>query len=268
MNSSNPYALNLRNVITLLVVALVCQSCARQPATLTFVSDLHTPSICGFLPSHENYSIERFAFYVSDLEAYNGKDWESVALLPLQNKSNTQSGHTALIDLAPQCDSNGQTKATVALAMSHHRFAKMNRLRFTLGVPFLKNHANPVSLPVPLNEPSMFWSWQRGHKFVRFDLIDEKRGQHWNFHLGSVGCDAESAMRSPTEPCQSPNLLTIELDVEQQQGVVFVEVLKWLQDIQIENDSGCMFNFPEEPSCARLINNIQQSGFRWVATNT
>lgn len=63
-------------------------------------------------------------------------------------------------------------------------------VRFILGVPFDKNHADATAAPSPLNLTSMFWSWQGGYKFLRIDsfvILDNDFGE-FRVHLGSTGC--------------------------------------------------------------------------------
>jgi uncharacterized repeat protein (TIGR04052 family) len=121
----------------------------------------------------------------------------------------------------------------VPLALSHHQFADVEQIRFSLGVPFEENHANPITLPSPLNKTEMFWSWQRGHKFVRFDTTNKNTQTEWNFHLGSVGCDSSSAMRSPNSACSQPNLLEITLPVNNADGVIMVPTQAWVDGVDI-----------------------------------
>lgn len=73
-------------------------------------------------------------------------------------------------------------------------------LHFELGVPFHLNHNNPLTAQAPLNVSEMFWSWQLGHKFLRYDGDDG-----FSFHLGSTGCQSASRLRPATKPCRYPN---------------------------------------------------------------
>lgn len=42
-------------------------------------------------------------------------------------------------------------------------------LSFVIGVPFARNHGDPTLAPPPLSSTAMFWTWQGGYKFIRFD---------------------------------------------------------------------------------------------------
>lgn len=78
-------------------------------------------------------------------------------------------------------------------------------LNFDIGVPFELNHANPLTAPTPLNISEMFWSWQLGHKFLRFDT------DKYSFHLGSTGCKSPSRLRPAKTECQFPNRFTFSI---------------------------------------------------------
>ncbi len=60
-------------------------------------------------------------------------------------------------------------------------------VRFTLGVPFSRNHADEATAPSPLNLSGMFWSWQDGYRFLRIDSFDTSFNSFF-VHLGSTGC--------------------------------------------------------------------------------
>lgn len=79
-------------------------------------------------------------------------------------------------------------------------------LSFVMAVPFNENHLNPLTAASPLNISEMFWSWQLGHKFFRFDGEDG-----FAFHLGSTGCKSASRLRAPSTPCAFPNRYQFEL---------------------------------------------------------
>jgi hypothetical protein len=42
-------------------------------------------------------------------------------------------------------------------------------VELTVGVPFAQNHQDPTVAPAPLNSTAMFWNWQGGYKFIKFD---------------------------------------------------------------------------------------------------
>ncbi|MFC3093020.1 metallo-mystery pair system four-Cys motif protein [Alteromonas sediminis] len=254
---------NKRTYLTVFVIMVLfgLVACSRQPAVLTFVSDLHTPQICGALPKQPDYQVRQFTFYISGLELLIDEQWQPVDFFPTEY----QAEHTAMIDLTPHCDdASVQTQVQVPLAVGYHHFSSAEAIRFAIGVPFTHNHKDPLTQPAPLNESSMFWSWQRGYKFLRWDLQHNDTGHGWSFHLGSVGCTSASALRAPTQPCSSPNQVTISMKKDSNDGYIFVEAQKLLNDVNLDNSTGCMFHLPEEADCQPLLNHIQQPWITWL----
>ena len=79
-------------------------------------------------------------------------------------------------------------------------------LRFTVGVPFDRNHANPLSAAAPLDDPAMHWHWRSGYKFMRAGAATADDG-FW-IHLGSAGC--QGTVRN-VSGCRFPNRIVVEL---------------------------------------------------------
>lgn len=79
-------------------------------------------------------------------------------------------------------------------------------LRFTIGVPFERNHANPMTAKPPLDQPAMHWHWRSGYKFLRAGITTADDG-FW-IHVGSAGC--EGTVRA-VSGCRSPNRVNVEL---------------------------------------------------------
>ena len=61
-------------------------------------------------------------------------------------------------------------------------------LRFTLGVPFNKNHTDLTTMPPPLNLTALSWVWNAGRKFARLDFASTGMPRGFAIHLGSTGC--------------------------------------------------------------------------------
>ncbi len=80
-------------------------------------------------------------------------------------------------------------------------------LRFTVGVPFDRNHANPLKAEAPLDDAAMHWHWRSGYKFFRAGVTTPDDG-FW-LHVGSAGC--EGTTRS-VSGCRFPNRVVVELD--------------------------------------------------------
>jgi uncharacterized repeat protein (TIGR04052 family) len=95
-------------------------------------------------------------------------------------------------------------------------------VRFTLGVPFARNHGDPTVSPAPLNNTAMFWNWQGGYKFLKFDTTSSGIAAdrpaaasamgpvtRYSVHLGSTACAGASKTEAPSA-CQNPNRVTVE----------------------------------------------------------
>jgi uncharacterized repeat protein (TIGR04052 family) len=99
-------------------------------------------------------------------------------------------------------------------------------LRFTLGVPFARNHGDPTVAPSPLNLTAMFWNWQGGYKFVKFDTASSGQAattapphpegggnaSGFSVHLGSTVCAAPSRTEAPKSECANPNRVAVSFD--------------------------------------------------------
>jgi uncharacterized repeat protein (TIGR04052 family) len=214
-----------------------------------------------------DWDIERLAFFVSGLNtSQNGveqaltlhdNDWQNdgVALLALTDCSAEQTNSED-----PTSPLAGAYHATLQLAQPQH-FAEDSHLRFTLGIPFELNHLNPLSQKSPLNIPSMFWSWRAGHKFFRIDMQGQQ--QSWVFHLGSIGCVADSAMRSPSMQCKEPNRIEFDLQKQQQGQVLVLHLDRLLAGLELNFQSACLMQ-PEQPSCQVLMTNLGDNQvFEW-----
>ncbi len=80
-------------------------------------------------------------------------------------------------------------------------------LEFTLGVPFEKNHGDPLLAIAPLGDADMHWHWRGGYKFLRAGIRSDS-DSFW-LHLGSTGC--EGTIRNITG-CNAPNRVTVRIE--------------------------------------------------------
>jgi len=126
-------------------------------------------------------------------------------------------------------------------------------IRFTLGVPFELNHLNPLTQPSPLNDSSMFWGWQGGHKFMRAELASQN--DDWLFHLGSTGCKALSPVRAPKSECLQPNRVVVSLPFTTQITTIEFDLAVLIRGIELTRENSCQSAVDEE-SCKVLFNNI------------
>ncbi len=137
-------------------------------------------------------TVHNLQFYVHDVELLDergvGHPFRLVAREPWQSEQ------VALLDLAGGA---GTPRNEVVRGTSDDA-GKYTGIRFTVGVPFDLNHANPLTAAAPLDRGPLFWTWQSGYKFLRADFDAS------SFHLGSTGCSSASALRPPAQACSCP----------------------------------------------------------------
>ena len=182
-----------------------------------------------------DYSVR---FYVSSLSLIaNDGHAETVRL----DENSWQNGGTAMVALGGPTENR-----VVSGRVANGRY---EAIEFLLGVPFGRNHGNPLRAQPPLNVPSMFWTWQSGYKFVRLDIANE-----WSFHLGSTGCISASAVRPPAEPCRQPNAARIRLwgDAPDTRTIV-LDLDALLADIDIAAEDNCMDSYADRGACRELL---------------
>ena len=247
-------------LLTMIILCLCAPlvACSRHPAVLALSSDLYATENCGRLPANTAFAISQLRFFISDLTIKVNGQWQAAALIP----SGQQTDTVALIDLTPDCA--GDQTANIPLAISYQQLAKAEAIGFTIGLPFALNHQNPITQPAPLNDPAMFWTWQTGYKFIRWDMQHAVTGRGWSFHHGSLGCSSPSALRAPAAACEQPNTVRIEVEKPTAKGVLFLQMQRLLRGIDLDTSQGCMFHRPEEKQdCQRLQNNLHSDWVVW-----
>ena len=135
---------------------------------------------------------------------------DDIALLDFENSAGPCRNGTAAV--------NTTVRGTVPAG-------QYRGLRFTVGVPFARNHGDPTLATSPLNNTAMFWSWQGGYRFIKFDA-SSKPGANagaatdaGNFtaasgfavHLGSTQCASASATEPPGA-CKNPNRMLLKFE--------------------------------------------------------
>lgn len=203
----------------------------------------------------QGWNVDYFAFYLSKPEMKIDGKWQRVKF----KQNEWQTPDVALLKFHDLCSSPSNANDKIMLDVSEAFLKLSTSLRFTMGLPFDVNHANPLSQPSPLNDSSMFWSWQNGHKFLRLDL--SKNGdtsRKWSYHLGSVGCESESAVRPPEKSCAYTNRVEFVLPMVQLDSDLDLEVslADIITKVDINEAPNCMFESPDTVPCKRLIQNL------------
>lgn len=150
-----------------------------------------------------------FAVYVHDVKLLTANGTE--VPVALEQDGVFQNGSVALLDFEDGTGacSNGNA-ATHATLRGSVPDGKYSGVKFTVGVPFDRNHLDLASQPSPLSVTRMFWAWNSGHKFARFDAKSAD-GKSWVLHLGSAGCmPTGSAIKAPTS-CSEENRVTVTI---------------------------------------------------------
>ena len=150
-------------------------------------------------------SLTDLRFFVSDVVLIDAAGGESPLVLTADQRWQQQG--IALIDLE-----NGEggcangTPETNATLSGLVEVGDIQRIRFTVGVPFELNHANPLLADAPLDDSAMHWHWRSGYKFLRAGVTTVSDG-FW-LHLGSTAC---TGTVQNIGACRSPNRVTVEL---------------------------------------------------------
>jgi uncharacterized repeat protein (TIGR04052 family) len=251
-------------IVALLSACSTPQSSApgsgRQDVTLRFEAQINgRPFRCGERYSQVGSKAATvtptdFRFYISDIELLdrNGKAMP----LALEQDSRWQLGNIALLDFedgSGPCR-NGSTalNTTVRGSVAAGEYAG---LRFTLGVPFEHNHADPTTAPAPLNNTAMFWNWRGGYKFLKVDMHGGAPG--YSIHLGSTVCSSASPTVAPTV-CANPNRVTVHFDkFDASRNTIVADIGRVLSGSDVSTNApgtspGCM-SFPKDADCPPIM---------------
>lgn len=261
--------LNLINITLTTVFALLllssCDTAQNSPSTHVYFKPMFNNKILNcyspFMHSNQQWHYTQLQFFISGIQAKNYANvWQN---LPLKTSA-FQSNNSVLLGERCQdatAQGNLQTKTHKPNNANWQIFFTENtnlnnytHIRFTLGLPFEVNHLNPLIQDSPLNIPSMFWSWQGGHKFLRLELMSAS--DNWLFHLGSVGCAAASPMRAPLQECLQPNRYSYELALNKNNPMITFELAELLNNLTVSEQTSCQSS-PESIACQTLFENLK-----------
>ncbi len=155
--------------------------------------------------SDAEIALSDLRLYVSEIELKDTRG--KIHPLVLHDNLQWQQSELALIDLE---DGQGAclngTRETYAYLVGSLPPGDYTALRFTVGVPFNRNHANPLTAEAPLDDSAMHWHWRSGYKFLRAGIRTPNDG-FW-IHVGSTGC--EGTVRK-ISGCRFPNRVKVEV---------------------------------------------------------
>jgi uncharacterized repeat protein (TIGR04052 family) len=253
------------------------QQTAIQPVELRFVTEVNGQSFeCG--QSYKNIGTTRstmtptdFRMFVSQVHLMTAEG-RAVPVQLVQDNTWQLEG-IALLDFE-----NGQgpcgngTSAMNTVVRGTVPAGQYTGVKFTVGVPFERNHGDPTVAPAPLSSTAMFWTWQAGYKFMKFDAATSGRPAHaaqsaahgsgnapgFSVHLGSTMCASSSRTQGPTA-CQNPNRIDVTLtdfDVKKHQVVLDIGRVLAAANVDVnapKTSPGCM-SFPKDADCPPIMN--------------
>lgn len=219
-----------------------------------------------------------FRMYVSNISLQNAQGiWVKAQLVP---DGIWQTSLVALIDFedgsGPCRNGTAPTNTAIKIKAPGQPY---QAIRFELGVPFELNHANPTVAQPPLSSTSLFWNWQNGYRFIKFDARVAPQGYNlsgktvasgFSFHLGSTECASPSA--SPAKECKNPNRVAVELkNYDPLKNSLVVDIARILTKTDLlsntpQTSPGCM-SFPGDPDCTGVMSLIGLP-YQGIATNT
>jgi uncharacterized repeat protein (TIGR04052 family) len=210
-----------------------------------------------------------FRFYVSEVQ-FLTSDGRAVPL-QLDQDGTWQLENIALLDFEDATGPcrNGTTGVNTAvrgeLTAGHY-----TGVRFILGIPFTRNHGDPTVSPAPLNNTAMFWNWQGGYRFLKFDTTSsaiktEKQGTasahgpltRYSVHLGSTACAGASKTEAPSA-CQNPNRITVEFrNFDPAKHSIVADIARVLAGANVDVNApqtppGCM-SFAKDGDCPPVM---------------
>lgn len=114
-------------------------------------------------------------------------------------------------------------------------------LSFSNAVPESLNHADPATLPPPLQAGGMSWGWLLGYRFLMAEVVattDAEEPASALLHLGSTGCTGNPSSGSVV--CDRPNRNHIVLEgFDAQRDVVVVDLAGLLSHVDLRAVTTC-----------------------------
>ncbi|MDO6444598.1 metallo-mystery pair system four-Cys motif protein [Colwellia sp. 1_MG-2023] len=207
---------------------------------------------CNNKINHQNkaWLVNQLQFFISQVQLQNRQgNWQNMALA----KTTKQTENTALLGSTCQ---GAEFEHWQLNFKDDFSLADFQAVRFSLGVPFEQNHLNPLQQPSPLNDSSMFWIWQTGHKFLRLEM--SSGADDWLFHLGSTGCKSQSVMRAPNDACLYPNVFQFQLPLGKSNTIAF-DLSKLIGELPLAMATSCQSEH-DNPACRPLFTRLIETG--------
>lgn len=262
MNRMLPYLL----LCCLLFLGVSCAWAESQSVTVRFRAVVGSEDLaCG--KSYPNIGTTKstitprdFRFYVHNVRLVDNAGQE--APVELKQDDKWQLDNLALLDFEDASGScrNGTPDRNDSVIGSVPSGRTYTGLRFTLGVPFEKNHTDLTRMPPPLNLTALAWVWNAGRKFARLDFSSTGVPRGYAIHLGSTGCTPNETKATIPTKCVEPNRAEVELaGFDPTRDVVVADLSALLKDSNVDDGgrmmSGCMSG-PSTAACGPLFLNL------------
>ena len=165
-----------------------------------------------------------------------------------------QQGDVALLDFEDGCE-NG-TRELNNNIRGEIVPREYTAIRFRIGLPAALNSPETIleERGSPLNQSSMYWTWNSGYKFMRLDAI----GAPFRFHLGASGCSADFE-------CAQENIPVITLEGWREgESEIRLDLAQLLEASNLEENSpgsapGCMGDV-NDPDCPPIFQRLGLAG--------
>lgn len=202
-------------------------------------------------------------FYVSNLKLIDESG--SARSVQLANDGVWQHSGLALLDFedaSAGCAEEG-TAALNTTIRGKVKDGTYSGISFTMGVPFEKNHIDSATATAPQNLSAMWWNWNAGFKFLKFDFASSGFSAGWRVHLGSTGCSGNDA--GAVNECANPNRVEVNLtDFNPDTNSVAIELGALVEGANVDQNTaetapGCMSG-PTDPECSSLFEKLGLKG--------
>lgn len=200
-----------------------------------------------------SWTPQDFRIYVSNVRLVNSAGAEVPFALA---ETAFQHSGVALLDFEDSSGSCTGTPETNLALTGSAPAGTYTGLKFTLGIPFALNHADAASAPAPLNDSSLWWSWNGGYRFARIDGATTGLPMGFSIHIGSTGCMGNAA--GAVNECSAPNRAEISLTgFDPTSATVRVDLAALVRDTNLDVNTmgtapGCMSE-AMDPECVGIF---------------
>jgi uncharacterized repeat protein (TIGR04052 family) len=202
------------------------------------------PVNCGqpLMMAEQQWQLQQFQFFIHKVAVKTqDNEWHQLSFKP----ATPSQPEVALI--GGNCN-DGQSWS-IDLT-SKRELKAIQQIEFSLGVPFELNHKNPLEQKSPLNQSDMFWVWQTGHKFLRWEM--QSKQHSFVYHLGSTGCNSSAAVRAPSHACKNPNTSVINLRAQSLDQPIHIELDAVVNALDLSHNVHCKSE-PDNSDCSQLL---------------